>query len=160
MQTPPAGAWKLPTLNAILLIEAVAMAAIVGWLLIDLVTLRPSSYATAIALLILTVIGAIFIWVVAVLCLRRNARFRGGAVIWQLIQLAVAIGSFQGVFAQPLIGWVILVPSLLALVLSFSKPVTALVTADARAEAERVAGTTERGTDRGDAATPGQDRLS
>ncbi|MGO2658765.1 hypothetical protein [Mycetocola reblochoni] len=130
MTTTTPGAWKLPVLTAILLAEALVMTAIVLWLIVDLVTLTPSSYATAVAITVLAAIGAAFVWAIALMCLRRRARFRGGAVVWQLIQIAVAVGSFQGAFAQPLIGWVILLPSLAALILCFSAPVTRLVTAE------------------------------
>ncbi|MGO3886310.1 MAG: hypothetical protein ACTJHU_08435 [Mycetocola sp.] len=128
MPTTAPGAWKLRALTAILILEALVMVAIVLWLIVDLFTLTPSSYATAIAITVLAAIGAVFIGVIATMCLRRHPRFRGGAVIWQLIQLAIAVGSFQGAFAQPLIGWAILIPSVAALVLSFSRPVTDLVT--------------------------------
>jgi hypothetical protein len=42
-----------------------------------------------------------------------------------VLQIAVAIGCFQGLFARPDIGWALLVPAVLALVLLFTPPVVA-----------------------------------
>jgi hypothetical protein len=44
-----------------------------------------------------------------------------------LVQLAIAIGAFQGIYAQPAIGWAIVVPSVLVLVLLFTRSVMAAI---------------------------------
>jgi hypothetical protein len=44
---------------------------------------------------------------------------------WQLLQIAVAIGCFQGVFAVPSLGWALLAPAVVAILLLLSPPVVA-----------------------------------
>lgn len=107
--------------TVVLWIEALVMAGLVAVLIFDLLTQRPDSLGSAIALTAIVAIGAVWVVAVARGFTRGAAWARSGALFWQLIQIAVAVGAFQGVFAQPVIGWAILVPSLIVLVLLFSK---------------------------------------
>ena len=50
---------------------------------------------------------------------------RSAALFWQLIQLAIASGSFTGQFGSNAIGWGLIIPSVIVLVLLFTKPVVA-----------------------------------
>ena len=87
------------------------MVALVIWLVIDLFSLEPSSYATAIALLVLVAIGAIWVVTVAVGSLRQASWSRAAAIVWQILQVSIAVGAFQGLFARADVGWVLLVPA-------------------------------------------------
>ena len=124
------GSTALLVVIALLFVEALAMVIVVGVLVVDILTLPASSMASAIALTVLVAIGAVFITAVAVGALRRQGWVRGGAVIWQLVQLAIALGAFQGAFAQPAIGWAILVPSVVVLVLLFTPSVMTAIRRD------------------------------
>jgi hypothetical protein len=110
-------------LTVLLAIEAFALAAVVVVLIVDVVTLTPSSLASAIALIVLAAVATAWVAWIAVSLRRGAAWSRGGAVFWQLVQLTIAIGAFQGSFAQPLIGAAIAVPSVLVLVLLFTRSV-------------------------------------
>ena len=99
------------TVSVLLVAEAAGMIALVVWLLVDLVALQPSSYATAIALLVLVVIGALWVTAVAIGSFRRAPWTRGAAIVWQVLQVSVAVGAFQGLFARPDVGWLLLVPA-------------------------------------------------
>ncbi len=101
----------LIVVSGILLLEAAALAAITIWLLVDLFALEPSSYATAVALLVLVAIAALWMGAVAVASLRRAPWTRAGAIVWQILQISVAVGAFQGLFARPDLGWLLLVPA-------------------------------------------------
>ena len=101
----------LIVVSGILLLEAAALVALTIWLLVDLFALEPSSYATAIALLVLVAIAALWMGAVAVASLRRAPWTRAGAIVWQILQISVAVGAFQGLFARPDIGWLLLVPA-------------------------------------------------
>lgn len=119
---PSRAVWLAVVLVAI---EALVLGVAVVVLLVDVVTLTPSSLASAIALIVLTTVAAVWVAWIAV-SLRRGAPWsRGGAVFWQLVQLAIALGAIQGAFAQPLIGAVIAVPSILVLVLMCTQSVMA-----------------------------------
>ncbi|WP_232331441.1 hypothetical protein [Agromyces laixinhei] len=119
---PGAGA-ALVVVSLLLFLEAAAMVALVIWLLADLFVLAPSSFATAIALLVLVVLGAAWVVAVAFGSLRRAPWSRAAAIVWQILQLSVAVGAFQGLFARPDVGWVLLVPAITVIGLLLWKPV-------------------------------------
>ena len=117
------GSLAIWLLTGLLFLEAAAMAVLVVVLIVDILTLPAASLASAIALTVLVAVGAAFVVAVAVGVQRRQPWSRGGALIWQLVQLAITVGAFQGAYAQPAVGWAILVPSVIVLVLLFSSPV-------------------------------------
>jgi len=115
----------LVLLAVILFLECAALGVATGYLIVELVTEQPSSYASALAILVLTAIATIWLGVMAVHALSGRAWIRAGAIVWQVLQIAVAVGSFQGFFAVPAIGWLLLVPALLVIVLLFTPSVVA-----------------------------------
>jgi hypothetical protein len=112
-------------LAAVVFAECALLIAATLFLVVELIVATPSSYPSAVALTVLTTIAAIWLGLIAVNILRGRAWVRGATVVWQVLQIAVAIGSFQGLFARPDIGWALLLPALLALGLVFTKPVIA-----------------------------------
>lgn len=113
----------LIVVSGILLIEAAALVALTLWLLVDLVALEPTSYATAIALLVLVALAALWMGAVAVASLRRAPWTRAAAIVWQVLQISIAVGAFQGFFARPDIGWLLLVPAVTVIGLLLWTPV-------------------------------------
>ncbi|MFB2599241.1 hypothetical protein ACEXQE_15725 [Herbiconiux sp. P17] len=110
--------------------EALVMAGVVLWLLVELMATRPTSFETAAAVLVLAAIAAIFLGFVAVHTLRARPWTRAATLTWQLLQVVIAIGCFQGMVATPTIGWYLLVPAVLAIVLLFTPPVVAATRRD------------------------------
>jgi len=114
----------LVTVLAVLVFaECALLGAASIYLVVETIVSTPASLASAIALTVLTVIATIWLAVVAVGLLRGQPWTRGAIVTWQVLQIAVAIGCFQGYFARPDLGWLLLVPSLVALGLLFTPPV-------------------------------------
>jgi hypothetical protein len=113
----------LVVVNTVLILEAVALAAVAVWLLVDLVALRPSSYATAIALTVLVAIGAAWVGATAIASLRRAPWSRAAAIVWQILQVSIAVGAFQGLFARPDVGWALLLPAITVIGLLLWPPV-------------------------------------
>jgi hypothetical protein len=103
----------------------VSVAAI--YLVIEILVATPDSYASALALTVLVIIAAVWLAVIAVNVLRGRAWTRGAAIVWQVLQIAVAVGCFQGFFARPDVGWFLLVPAAVVLVLLFVPSVVAVV---------------------------------
>ncbi|PWC03085.1 hypothetical protein [Agromyces badenianii] len=120
----------LIAVSVLLFLEAAAMVALVVWLLVDLFALEPSSYATAIALLVLVAIGAIWVVAVAFASLRRAPWSRAAAIVWQILQVSIAVGAFQGLFARPDVGWALLVPAITVIGLLLWTPVRLAYTRD------------------------------
>ncbi|MFF2274965.1 hypothetical protein [Agromyces sp. NPDC058126] len=113
----------LVVVSAVLFAEALLMVGLVIWLIVDLFALEPSSMATAIALLVLVVIGAVWVTAVAFASLRRAPWSRAAAIVWQILQVSVAVGAFQGLFARPDVGWALLVPAITVIGLLLWTPV-------------------------------------
>jgi len=119
----------LRALVVLLSAEAALLWALVIWLILELLTDQPTSFASAVAILILTVIAAIWVTTITVATLRKRTWIRAAAVTWQLVQIFVAIGCFQGLYARPDVGWALLVPSVVVIALLFTPSVLAATSA-------------------------------
>lgn len=108
---------------AILFAEAAALVVVTVYLIVELLVATPDSYAGGIALTILAAIAAAWVALIAVHTLRGSPWIRGATVVWQVVQIAVAVGSFQGTYPRVDVGLALLIPSLVVLVLLFTKPV-------------------------------------
>jgi hypothetical protein len=115
----------LVALVALLAAEALALAALAAVLVYELVVAQADSLISAVALAAFTVLAAAFLVAIALGAWRGRAWIRGAAVTVQILQLTVAIGAFQGIFARPDVGWLLLVPAIAILVLLFTRPVIA-----------------------------------
>ncbi len=110
-------------LAGILFLQSVALAGATVFLVVELVTVPADSTVSAIALLVVTAIATVSLAAIAVNTLRGRSWIRGATVTVQVLVIAVAVGAFQGVFARPDIGWLLLIPAIAALALLFSRPV-------------------------------------
>ena len=115
----------LIALAVIVFAEAALLALAALWLILELFVDQPSSLPSALALTALVVIAAIWLAIVGGNTVKGSPWVRGAIVVWQVLQIAIAIGCFQGLFARPDIGWALLLPALAALALLFTKPVLA-----------------------------------
>lgn len=115
-------------LAGILFAECVLLVGITVFLIVELLIDTPTSYASALALAVLTAIAAIWVGFIAAHTLRGRPWIRGAAIVWQVLQIAVAVGAFQGIGARVDIGWLLLIPSVAVIVLLFTKPVLAATT--------------------------------
>lgn len=115
----------LLALSVVLAAEALLATGVTVWLIVELLTATPDSFASAVVILLLAAGLACALWAMVVGLLRRQAWVRGAALTWQLLQIAVAIGCFQGVFAVPSLGWALLIPAAIAILLLMSPPVVA-----------------------------------
>jgi hypothetical protein len=115
-------------LAVLVFLEAAALAVITIVLILELLVARPDSYASAIALTVITAIAAAWVAAIAVGILRSRAWTRGAAIVVQVLTAAVALGSFQGILPRADIGWILLIPAISVMVLLFTKPVIAAMT--------------------------------
>jgi hypothetical protein len=103
--------------------EAALLWAAVIWLILELLTDQPTSFASALAILGIAGIAAAWVTTITVATLRGRSWIRAAAVTWQLVQVFIAIGCFQGLYARPDVGWALLVPSVLVIVLLVTRSV-------------------------------------
>ena len=109
----------------LLALECAALVAMACYLVVELLVARPDSIATAIALLVLDLLAAVWVGSMAVNALRGRSWIRSGAITWQILQIAVGIGSFQAPFSRPDIGWLLILPAAAVIILLFTRPVIA-----------------------------------
>jgi hypothetical protein len=107
-------------LAGLLFLEAAGLA-VVAIGLVD----RPDSYPSALALTACVAIAAVWVTFIAINSLRGRAWIRGASIVVQVLLAAVSLGSFQGVIPRADIGWLLLLPAIVVLVLLFTKPVLA-----------------------------------
>ncbi|WP_426519894.1 hypothetical protein ACPPVQ_06725 [Diaminobutyricibacter sp. McL0618] len=124
----PARPPLLIALAVLLFLEAAGAVALVVWLGFELASASPESVAGGVALVLLAVLAAAWILLTAVSTLRGRSWVRASAVTWQVLQIAVAIGSFQGLYARPDLGWALLVPAVVGIVLALSPSVVRATT--------------------------------
>ncbi|WP_423918308.1 hypothetical protein ACPEEZ_10155 [Frigoribacterium sp. 2-23] len=122
----PAPVWALV---AIVTAEFLVLLAAVIFLVVELLIARPDSYASAVAVLVLTVIACAWVGAIVVGVLRGRAWSRAGAITWQVLQIAVGFGSFGGAFANIPLGWWLIAPAVLVIVLLFVPSVVAVTSA-------------------------------
>ena len=122
----PLGLWVVITL---LTAEFLLVVGVSAFLLIELLTVRPDSYPSAVALLVLSLVAAAWLGAVVLGALRGRAWIRGAAVTWQVLQVAVGVGSLRGQFAEPAIGWALIVPAVLVVGLLLTPRVVAATAA-------------------------------
>ena len=120
----------LSLVTGILSLEAIVLWGLTVWLVFELLTQTPASYGGAVTILALCALAAVWVSAIAVNTPRRRPWIRGAAVTWQLVQIMIAIGAFQGLLARPDVGWALLVPSLAVIVLLFTPAVVAATNAE------------------------------
>ena len=107
------------TAGILVTLEGIGIAALAAWQVVALSGGDTDSAISAIALLVLTVVGAIVVLAFGVGVLRSRSWARSGAIVTQLLILAVALGAATGQYAHPLIGLALAVPAVVILVLVF-----------------------------------------
>jgi hypothetical protein len=115
----------LRALASILFLEGLLISGVALWLFIALFTENPTSYTNALAILVLVTIAAIWVLAIAVNTIRGRPWVRAAAITWQILQIAVAIGFFQGIFPRPDVGWALLLPAIAVIILLFVPSVVA-----------------------------------
>jgi len=100
-------------------LEGVGVVALAIWQIVELILGDTESVTSAIALLVLTVVGAAAVLAFGLGTLRDQGWGRSGGIVTQLLVLAVAGGAATGAYAHPVIGIALAVPALLILVLLF-----------------------------------------
>ncbi len=120
---------QLVALTAIVYLEAAVLVVAALFLIFELFTADAQDARSAIALAVTTALFAIGVAVLGFGLQRRWVRIRGGVLLWQLLQVACAIGAFQGLLGPMWTGWLLLVPAVAAIWLLFTRPVTAIFAA-------------------------------
>jgi len=97
--------------SIIVTLEAVGAAVLFGYSVFGFVTRGDDPFLPALSIVL--VAGIAFVWVAATAAglLRRRSWARGSALTVQMLLFTVGIGAFQGLFAQPSLGWALVLPA-------------------------------------------------
>jgi peptidoglycan/LPS O-acetylase OafA/YrhL len=98
-------------------LEALGVLAVAVWQVVAVAGGDTDSAVSSIALLVLTVVGAVAVGAFAVGIWRGWSWGRSGGIVTQLLIIAVAIGAMTGAGADPLLGIGLIVPALVVVVL-------------------------------------------
>ncbi|HLP22543.1 MAG TPA: hypothetical protein VK139_00675 [Microbacteriaceae bacterium] len=85
-----------------------------AWLVFELGTARPDSLSSALALIVLVGVLALWISATAIALARRIRWSRGSTITWQVLQTAIAFGASQGANANGTIALALFIPAALA----------------------------------------------
>lgn len=91
-------------------------------LLIEVLTVPPTSFGTAIALVVLAGATAAVLAAVLLGIWRGRAWVRAAGVVFQVLLFAVGVGALQGAFAQPEWGWPLVIVAVTGFVLFVARP--------------------------------------
>lgn len=120
----------LIALAVVIFAECALMGALTSYLVVEILTTKAASVASGLFLILLAALATVWLGFIGANVLRGSPWVRGAVLTWQVLQVAVAIGCFQGLFARPDIGWFLLAPAIVAAVLLFTRPVTVATTRD------------------------------
>ena len=98
-------------------LEGLGLVALAVWQILAVIGGDTGSLASALALIVLTAVGAAAVVAFAVAIWRGQSWGRSGGIVTQLLVLAVALGAATGAFAVPSVALALAVPALIALVL-------------------------------------------
>jgi hypothetical protein len=118
---------RSPLVSTLVILLTAQLALIVGataFLVAGLLGAEAEFLPTAIALTVLVSLAAIWLVAMTIGVHRGRAWTRGSVLTYEFLQLAIGVGSVQGLIPRPDIGWWIIATAVLGLVLILSTPVT------------------------------------
>jgi len=104
---------------AILFLEAIGVAVLLAWQVMAMMSGDIVSLSSALALAVLTLVGALAVGAFAVGTARGRSWGRSGGIVMQALILAVALGELTGAEANPLLAALIAAPAILGGALLF-----------------------------------------
>jgi len=110
-------------LVGLLTVEFLLVASLTVLLAVSLAEGGAGSLASGVALTVIAALAAIWLGAMVVGATRGQAWIRAAAVVWQVIQIAVGVGSLLGALAQPGIGWPLTIVGVAAFILLFTPSV-------------------------------------
>jgi hypothetical protein len=116
----------LVVLAVLIFAESALLFALAVWSILALIWVGASSVGNGIALIVFILLAAFWLLFIGVGTLRMQPWTRAAAITWQVIQIAIGIGSFEGLTATPALGWALLVPAVVIIVLVLTPQVTAV----------------------------------
>jgi hypothetical protein len=105
------------TAAVLVALEGLGLVALTVWQIVAVVAGDTASIESALALIVLSAVGAAIVLAFAVGIWRDQSWGRSGAIVAQLLVLAVALGAATGSYAEPIVALLIATPAVVVLVL-------------------------------------------
>jgi hypothetical protein len=103
--------------GALVALEGAGVAALTVWEVVALVVGDTGAVDSAVALIVLSAIGAAAVIAFGIAVWRGRSWGRSGAIVVQLLILAVALGAATGAYAEPVVALALAAPAIVVLVL-------------------------------------------
>jgi hypothetical protein len=120
--------------TVVLSCQTLGWAGLGAWILLELITGESSYLATALFEVVLVVLAVVWMAATVVGTLGGRPWSRASLVAIEVLHVAAAIAAFQGYLVFIWLGWVLLVPAILALILAFTPRMTAIYAREFRGD--------------------------
>jgi hypothetical protein len=109
-------AWRL--MSVMVLLETVAILALLVFTIVGFMNRGDDPLLAALSIVIIVAVASLWITLTLVALLRNRNWARGSTITIQILVFSVAIGAFQGIYAQVQIAWLIAIPAIITFVLA------------------------------------------
>lgn len=101
-------------------LEALGSIVLLGYTVLGFANRGDDEFLPALSILVVAAIAAFWVSVTFFALTRQRGWARGSALTIQIFIFSVAVGAFQGFYAQPAVGWALLVPAVLGFVFALA----------------------------------------
>jgi len=108
---------------ALLTVEFLLVATLAVLSVVSVVQGGSQDLAGGVALAVIVALAAVWLGAMVVGALRGQSWIRAAGIVWQVIQIAVGVGTLLGPLGQPWLGWPLVIVAVAAFVLLFTPSV-------------------------------------
>lgn len=99
-------------------LEAVGSIVLLAYTVLGFANRGTDEFLPALSILIVAAVAALWVCLTFWALSRQRGAARGSALTIQIFIFSVAVGAFQGFYAQPAVGWALLIPAAAGFVLA------------------------------------------
>ena len=98
-------------MTVMLCLEAIAGVILFGYTIVGFAQRGDDELLPAVSIVVVAALSAFWVGATFLALTRKQHWARGSAVTIQIFIFSVAVGAFQGFYAQPLVGWALAIPA-------------------------------------------------
>jgi len=103
-------AWRIMT--AVVFLETLAILGLLAFTVLGFAARGDDPFLAALSIVIVVTLATLWLALTLLALLRNRGWARGSTITIQILALSVALGAFQGIYAQVQIGWIIAIPAI------------------------------------------------
>lgn len=116
MNAPKTTVYAWSVMTVVVCLEALAGIVLFGYTIVGFANRGDSDLMQSVSILIVAAAAAFWGGVTFLALTRKRGWARGSSLTIQIFIFSVAMGAFQGFYAQPVMGWVLTVPAVITFV--------------------------------------------